>query len=318
MSITQPTAPPLSAAAGNLDHMRGRQADTVEGEKARLRKATREFEAFFTHYLLKTMRKTVPDSPLSEGLPFQNGAGRQTFTDLFDMEVARHVSSSTKGGLADVLYRAMEPLIDAEFNQDRQAADIQQLHPATDNFVSLKRESLDLPGCERRQVVLGKPAATLRPIRTVRRTVPDSTISKRFGREIRDVARRHRLEPALIHSVIKAESAGDPNAVSPAGAKGLMQLLDSTAASVGVTDVFDPAQNIEGGAVYLKQLVQKYGDIDAALAAYNAGPGAVDRHGGIPPYPETEAYVKRVKRFLNEAKSELNAMSAKAVSHANR
>ncbi len=318
MTISQPTAPPLCPSTAGLENLRGRRAGTIEGEKARLRRATREFEAFFTHYLLKTMRKTVPDNPLSDGLPFQDGAGRQTFTDLFDMEVARHVSSSTNGGLADVLYRAMAPLIEAEFDPGRHPGDIKPLTPGDGEFTPLQSGPLGLPDSGRRRMVLSDRDEPMRPIRVDRRTVPDDEISSHFGRDIRAAARRHRLDPALIHSVIKAESAGQPRAVSRAGAKGLMQLMDSTAASLGLTDPFDPAQNIERGAAYLKQLMDRYGDIDTALAAYNAGPGAVDRYGGIPPYAETRDYVEKVKRFFDEAKSDLNAMPAKARSHANR
>lgn len=310
MSISQPTAPPLTASTGSLEHLKDRRATTLEGEKHRLRRATKEFEAFFTHYLLKTMRKTIPENALSKGLPFENGSGREIFTDLFDMEVARHISSSTNGGLSQILYRAMEPLIEAEFDQGERTPDIKGLGPESADAILLGKETIDLPDSGRRGIVLSNQGG--------RRTVPDDDISARFGREIRDSARRHRLDPALIHSVIRAESAGDPKAVSHAGAKGLMQLMDSTAASLGLTNAFDPAQNIEGGAAYLKQLLDRYGDIDTALAAYNAGPGTVDRHGGIPPYPETRAYVDKVRRFFKQTKSELNAKSAKASSHANR
>ena len=99
----------------------------------------------------------------------------------------------------------------------------------------------------------------------------------------------------LIAAVVQAESGGNPHAVSPVGAKGLMQLMDATAAANGVTDAFDPSQNVLGGSRYLKGLLQRYhGDESLAVAAYNAGPEAVDRYGGIPPYAETQQYVRRV------------------------
>lgn len=102
----------------------------------------------------------------------------------------------------------------------------------------------------------------------------------------------------LIAAVVQAESGGDPRAVSPAGAKGLMQLMDPTAASYGVSNAFDPQQNLVGGTMYLRSLLQRYhGDESLALAAYNAGPGAVDQYGGIPPYPETQQYVQRVTGY---------------------
>lgn len=106
------------------------------------------------------------------------------------------------------------------------------------------------------------------------------------------------LDPALIKAVIHAESAFHTQAVSRAGAKGLMQLMPGTAAALGVSDPFDPEQNIAGGARYLSQQISRFGDVQLALAAYNAGPGSVLRYGGIPPYPETEAYVSRVLGYL--------------------
>ena len=110
-----------------------------------------------------------------------------------------------------------------------------------------------------------------------------------------DVARRHGLDPALVLAVASVESGFQPKAVSPKGAQGLMQLMPATASSLGVADAFDPETNLEGGSRYLAELIALYGgDLTKALAAYNAGPGAVKRHGGVPPYQETRAYVKKV------------------------
>ncbi|WP_343043881.1 lytic transglycosylase domain-containing protein [Marichromatium bheemlicum] len=113
-------------------------------------------------------------------------------------------------------------------------------------------------------------------------------------------ARRYGLSPALLHAVIRAESAYDPRAVSPVGAQGLMQLMPATAARYGVADSFDPADNIRGGAAYLRDLLDLFdNDLRLALAGYNAGEGAVLKHGrDIPPYAETQAYVRKVLRYL--------------------
>lgn len=111
---------------------------------------------------------------------------------------------------------------------------------------------------------------------------------------IRRAAARNEIDPALIRAVMKQESGFRPDAVSPAGALGLMQLMPETARDLGV-DPLDPGQNVEGGARLLRTLLDRYaGRIDLALAAYNAGPAAVDKYGGVPPFPETQSYVRDV------------------------
>jgi soluble lytic murein transglycosylase-like protein len=113
----------------------------------------------------------------------------------------------------------------------------------------------------------------------------------------------HNIDVELLASVIKTESNYQPHAVSRTGARGLMQLMPSTAASLGVTDAFQPSQNISGGTAYLDALLTRYHDnLALALAAYNAGPAAVDRYHGIPPFHETRAYVLRVMNDFKRRK----------------
>lgn len=117
-----------------------------------------------------------------------------------------------------------------------------------------------------------------------------------FNTEIHTSAQQNAVEESLIRAIIHAESAYQPDAVSPKGAQGLMQLMPATQDELDVTDPFNPAANIAGGTRYLSELMQQFhGDIDLVAAAYNAGAGAVEKYGGVPPYEETKEYVRRVK-----------------------
>jgi soluble lytic murein transglycosylase-like protein len=120
-------------------------------------------------------------------------------------------------------------------------------------------------------------------------------VGSAFSEQIRDTATRYGVDPTLVEAVIRMESAFNPWAVSRKGAQGLMQLMPRTASALGVRDAFNPRQNIEGGVRHLRYLLDRYpGNVPLALAAYNAGEGAVDSYGGIPPYAETQQYVQKI------------------------
>jgi soluble lytic murein transglycosylase-like protein len=141
----------------------------------------------------------------------------------------------------------------------------------------------------------------------IRATTPlaDTTVRDQFEPLIREHAARHALRIELVRAVIQVESGYNPRAVSPKGAMGLMQLMPATARQLGVRNAFDPAENIRGGCAYLRQLLDRYHDNEElALAAYNAGSDAVDRHGNVvPPYQETRDYVKKVSRLTEVERS---------------
>lgn len=141
-----------------------------------------------------------------------------------------------------------------------------------------------------RKVVAPKPAVAGQP-------------APRMKDLIEQTAGRHEVDPQLVHSVIAVESGFNPYAVSPKGAQGLMQLMPATARRFGVANAFDPAANLEAGVKYLKYLKDLFQDDRLALAAYNAGEGAVLRHKGVPPYAETRDYVEKVRRLYGNGAS---------------
>jgi soluble lytic murein transglycosylase-like protein len=129
--------------------------------------------------------------------------------------------------------------------------------------------------------------------------------SSQYDALIEAAAARNGVDPAVLHGLIQQESGFDPSSQSGAGAMGLTQLMPGTASSLGVSNPLDPAESIEGGARYLAQMMSRFGgNTTDALAAYNAGPGAVSQYGGVPPYPETQSYVEKVMGYAESYRRE--------------
>jgi soluble lytic murein transglycosylase-like protein len=145
------------------------------------------------------------------------------------------------------------------------------------------------------------------PRRTVR--VPRE---RYYDRLIAQLASRHGVQPALVKAVIAAESNFQPDAISRVGAQGLMQLMPATAEELGVERPFGVIDNMDGGVRYLRAMLDRYGDVTRSLAAYNAGPTAVDRYRGVPPYPETQAYVERVLEYYRGYRSDFEPAASPA------
>ena len=142
------------------------------------------------------------------------------------------------------------------------------------------------------------PSIAIAPLAGVAAAKPQN-----LNEVINTISDRHHIDPDLINSVIHAESGFNPRAVSPKGARGLMQLMPQTASKLGVSNSFDPGANVEGGTRYLSELLERYNfDLIKALAAYNAGPGRVEQYRGVPPYYETRAYVAKIVRDFNRKK----------------
>ena len=286
------TASVVSAETlGQLSRSKGK---TLDAEKARLKQATQEFEAFFNHQVLKTMRQTIPTNE-KKG-PLADGLGKDTWTDMFDMEVARAMSGTGNRSIAEVLYQSLERQVETEYGQESAP---KEMHPLKqpDARLHLKPKAIDLPKPAGPGPLEAKPKVELKPAPKSTAT-PTASIRARYGDIIEQAAEETKLDSTVIASVIAVESSGNPKAQSEAGAKGLMQLMDSTASDYGVTDAFDPKQNILAGSRFLKRMLDRYGELETALAAYNAGPGNVDKYGGIPPFSETRKYVEKVTAHI--------------------
>jgi soluble lytic murein transglycosylase-like protein len=179
--------------------------------------------------------------------------------------------------------------------------------PADGGYVDVAVSAVSRVEPEADPVVAAGPAAKAASAVTARAStqvsIPVTLTTADMHVMLAKAGEQHDIDEDLLASVVKAESGGRVNAVSRTGAQGLMQLMPGTATEQGVNDAFKPDQNIAGGTAYLDALLKRYhDDVALALAAYNAGPGAVDRYHGIPPYRETRAYVARVIREFNRRK----------------
>jgi soluble lytic murein transglycosylase-like protein len=195
------------------------------------------------------------------------------------------------------VFRGLLILTVVAFTASPAAAQIYSWRDAEGKLVLSDRPRAD-KGAQTTYAVHGAASAAIRattPLLSVKKTTP-------FDASISDHARRQGVAEDLVRAVIQVESAFNPVAVSNKGAMGLMQLMPATARELGVSDPFDPDQNIRGGVTYLKQLLNRYGQkVELALAAYNAGIGNVEKYGDVPPFKETRNYVNKITKAAPKA-----------------
>ena len=250
-------------------------------EKVKLAKAAEEFESMLTSMMLKSMNKTTG------GMFGEESFGGDYFDTIFETELASYISKSNSGGLADMIYKKImgEDLDMNQLKKDLQSEGVSEI--ARKNKIEIKSD-----------------------IKTKTESISPSKGSidrlNKFDDIINKASESFNIDKNLIRSVILTESAANPKAKSHANAKGLMQLIDSTAADMNVKNVWNPKDNIFGGSKYLSKMLKEYdGDLEKTLAAYNAGPGNVNKYNGVPPFEETKNYINRVKGYKKYWEEEL-------------
>ena len=252
-----------------------------EQQKAQLKTAAKGFEAIFMQYMLKSMEETEKiDGQDDDG----QGYGKDIMTGLFDTELSKYMTDKSNLGIGNMLYKQLTGA-DMDGGKSSAADKGSELMGQTVSDDRVQQQALQKINAYSSGSVL-------------------ENVGK-YSDIIAEAANKYDVKPGLIKAVMAAESGGQPDSLSTKNAKGLMQLVDSTAQEVGVTNAFDPRENVMGGTKYLKSLIDKFpGNLENALASYNAGPDTVEKYGGVPPFNETQNYVKRVKNYLQMFESE--------------
>jgi soluble lytic murein transglycosylase-like protein len=227
--------------------------------------------------------------------------GLASFQQVLKRETPKHAEDAPAGmSISDYLKNPVLKTQTARLPRMTTVVNSPAIGPRSTETEEQTKTAKRTPVMEPERAFNGRQARTSG--RFSRSTLQDFRSEKASGhpveQSVQQAAAKYNLPPELIRGVIRAESNFQADAVSSAGAKGLMQLMPETAKDLGVTNPFDVRQNIDGGARYLRQMLDRFGgDLKRALAAYNAGPGAVDQFGGDVPFAETRQYVRRVLRF---------------------
>ena len=254
-----------------------------EAGKAKVASATKQFESMLTQMMLNSMNKTTG------GMLGGEGYGNDMFDTVFEQEIASYMGQTKSLGLAEMLYKKitgeeMKPEMRVKINNKIEPIKINNTKTAVDST----------------NVHLSNNSSTKIDTTNVRPSSESLNRIQKLDEHIDEAAKSFGVDKNIIKSIIMTESAGNQRAVSSAKAKGLMQLMDSTATDMGVQNVFNARENILGGTKYFAKMLRQYsGDVKLALAAYNAGPKNVEKYNGVPPFEETKNYINKVLSYFN-------------------
>lgn len=304
----------------------GGTAPLSEADARRLREAADALEALFVTQLVKA------SNMVSAGLA-RDGAGGSVYQGLAEESFGDALAKSADFGIAKELVRSFEkhgasaheragaaappktrpiappasPALPASHRAVVRAgtASAPRAESAAASAVSPASPAAPAKPASMQRAATGAPAVAASAHPFAARLAP-------FADAVREAADRFEVDPRVIEAVIARESSGNPRAESPKGARGLMQIIPATARELGLANAFDPRQNILAGTRYLSRMLERFnGDLALALAAYNAGPGAVARHGGIPPYRETIRYVSEVLTLVGDLRGAAHEAASK-------
>jgi len=242
-------------------------------QKEKIASASKQFEGLITSMMIKSMNKTT------EGM-FGGGEesfGGDMFDSLFEQEIASKMTESKSLGIAEKLYK----------NITGEELPLEIRNKITERVSPIKTHNITVPA----------DSTKVQPSNSSKQRLEN------YQAHIEEASKKFGIDQNMIKSIIMTESAANNKAVSSAKAKGLMQLIDSTASDMGVRNVFNPRENILGGTKYFAQMLRQYsGDVKLALAAYNAGPQNVAKYKGVPPFAETKNYINKVLGYLDHFK----------------